>query len=174
MQHARVVWVRLRIQASCGSRSPLMIPVLLLLLAALTTAYIPASPTNSTQDAIAGGLNITDISKLRLQWYSNGSVSSPFSCRDTSHSLAVIMSKTSRINSSAMVPVASVRCAAVFISIRLASLTFPPFQQGILIHFSEESVNETVPPSAPSLNTTELPMLIWTSSIRTLDCHGLL
>ncbi|KAK0461080.1 uncharacterized protein EV420DRAFT_1530134 [Desarmillaria tabescens] len=36
-------------------------------------SYIPASPTNSTQDAIAGGLNITDVSKLHLQWYSNGS-----------------------------------------------------------------------------------------------------
>uniref|UniRef100_A0A8H7Y7Z3 RING-type domain-containing protein n=1 Tax=Psilocybe cubensis TaxID=181762 RepID=A0A8H7Y7Z3_PSICU len=36
-------------------------------------AYIPASPTNSTHDAIAGGLNITDISSLRIQWYSNGS-----------------------------------------------------------------------------------------------------
>lgn len=52
--------------------------LLLLLLAALAAAYIPASPTNSTQDAIAGGLNITDISKLRLQWYSNGSVPTPF------------------------------------------------------------------------------------------------
>ncbi|SJK97688.1 uncharacterized protein ARMOST_00941 [Armillaria ostoyae] len=36
-------------------------------------SYVPASPTNSTQDAIAGGLNITDVSKLHLQWYSNGS-----------------------------------------------------------------------------------------------------
>ncbi|PPQ67283.1 hypothetical protein CVT25_005867 [Psilocybe cyanescens] len=39
----------------------------------LVLAYIPASPTNSTHDAIAGGLNITDISSLRIQWYSNGS-----------------------------------------------------------------------------------------------------
>jgi len=38
-------------------------------------AYVPASPTNSTQDAIAGGLNVTDISNLHLQWYSNGSYS---------------------------------------------------------------------------------------------------
>ena len=37
-------------------------------------AYVPASPTNSTQDAIAGGLNVTDISNLHLQWYSNGFV----------------------------------------------------------------------------------------------------
>lgn len=36
-------------------------------------AYIPASPTNSSQDAIAGGLNVTDISNLFMQWYSNGS-----------------------------------------------------------------------------------------------------
>jgi len=36
-------------------------------------AYIPATPTNSSQDAIAGGLNVTDISKLMLQWYGNGS-----------------------------------------------------------------------------------------------------
>ncbi|KAF9447498.1 hypothetical protein P691DRAFT_646978, partial [Macrolepiota fuliginosa MF-IS2] len=48
-----------------------MIPLLLLFLSQ-AAAYIPASPTNSTQDAIAGGLNITDISQLRLQWYSNG------------------------------------------------------------------------------------------------------
>ncbi|KAF8973252.1 RING-7 protein [Flammula alnicola] len=38
-------------------------------------AYIPASPTNSTSDAIAGGLNVTDISQLHMQWYSNGSYS---------------------------------------------------------------------------------------------------
>ncbi|KAF8868934.1 hypothetical protein CPB85DRAFT_1242210 [Mucidula mucida] len=36
-------------------------------------SYIPASPTNSTDDAIAGGLNVTDVSKLHLQWYMNGS-----------------------------------------------------------------------------------------------------
>lgn len=38
-------------------------------------AYIPASPTNSTRDAILGGLNITDVSKIHMQWYSNGSYS---------------------------------------------------------------------------------------------------
>lgn len=43
-------------------------------LAHSTFAYIPASPTNSTSDAIAGGLNITDISNLHLQWFSNGCV----------------------------------------------------------------------------------------------------
>ncbi|KAF5386110.1 hypothetical protein D9615_002250 [Tricholomella constricta] len=35
-------------------------------------AYIPALPTNSSDVAIAGGLNITDISQLHLRWYSNG------------------------------------------------------------------------------------------------------
>ncbi|KDR75876.1 hypothetical protein GALMADRAFT_226525 [Galerina marginata CBS 339.88] len=38
-------------------------------------SYIPASPTNSTRDAIAGGLNVTDISNLQMQWFSNGSYS---------------------------------------------------------------------------------------------------
>lgn len=47
----------------------------LVLVAACAVAYVPASPTNSSQTAIAGGLNMTDISKLRLQWYSNGSAS---------------------------------------------------------------------------------------------------
>ncbi|EKM80980.1 hypothetical protein AGABI1DRAFT_119517 [Agaricus bisporus var. burnettii JB137-S8] len=87
--------------------------LLLLLLAALAAAYIPASPTNSTQDAIAGGLNITDISKLRLQWYSNGNY-------------------------------------VENISYQLAGNGTSGISKGILIHFSEESVNETIPPtSAP-------------------------
>jgi len=52
-----------------------MVPLLFLVcITACALAYVPASPTNSSQAAIAGGLNITDISKLRLQWYSNGSV----------------------------------------------------------------------------------------------------
>lgn len=38
-------------------------------------AYVPAQPTNSSDVAIAGGLNVTDISKLHLRWYSNGSYS---------------------------------------------------------------------------------------------------
>ena len=37
-------------------------------------AYIPALPTNSSQEAIAGGLNVTDISKLEMFWYSQGCV----------------------------------------------------------------------------------------------------
>jgi len=38
-------------------------------------SYIPASPTNDTQATIAGGLNVTDTSKLHLKWYPSGSVS---------------------------------------------------------------------------------------------------
>jgi hypothetical protein len=45
---------------------------LLIALVLPVLAYIPASPTNSTQDAIAGGLNITDVSKIHMQWYPNG------------------------------------------------------------------------------------------------------
>ncbi|KAF8965028.1 hypothetical protein BDZ97DRAFT_1918479 [Flammula alnicola] len=36
-------------------------------------AYVPAFPTNSTQIAVAGGLNVTDVSTLRIEWYANGS-----------------------------------------------------------------------------------------------------
>ncbi|KAI3618955.1 ring finger domain [Moniliophthora roreri] len=36
-------------------------------------AYVPASPTNNTEDAIAAGLNVTDVSLLHLQWFANGS-----------------------------------------------------------------------------------------------------
>ena len=32
-------------------------------------AYIPAVPTNDTNVAIADGLNVTDISRVYLQWY---------------------------------------------------------------------------------------------------------
>ncbi|KAJ2918584.1 hypothetical protein MD484_g1857, partial [Candolleomyces efflorescens] len=53
------------------------IPLLLLLVPLLlhVHAYIPALPTNSSQEAIAGGLNVTDISKLDMFWYSQGSYS---------------------------------------------------------------------------------------------------
>jgi hypothetical protein len=37
-------------------------------------AYIPASPTNNTNAAIQQGLNVSDVSKLQLQWFPNGSV----------------------------------------------------------------------------------------------------
>lgn len=39
---------------------------------ACTHAYIPASPTNDTATAVQDGLNVTDISKLNLQWYHGG------------------------------------------------------------------------------------------------------
>lgn len=40
-----------------------------LCLANYAHSYVPAVPTNSTQDAIAGGLNVTDISQLYTQRY---------------------------------------------------------------------------------------------------------
>ncbi|SJK96918.1 uncharacterized protein ARMOST_00167 [Armillaria ostoyae] len=46
---------------------------LVLFLAPNVYSYVPAWPTNSTQDAISYGLNITDVSTLHLQWYTNGS-----------------------------------------------------------------------------------------------------
>jgi hypothetical protein len=36
------------------------------------SAYVPAQPTNSSKEAIDGGLNVTDISKLHLRWFPNG------------------------------------------------------------------------------------------------------
>lgn len=54
--------------------------VLVSLIASAVTsvfAYVPAQPTNSSEEAIAGGLNVTDISKLYLRWYSNGFVCLP-------------------------------------------------------------------------------------------------
>ena len=50
---------------------------LALFLGLFVNAYIPASPTNSSREAIAGGLNVTDISNLNLQWYLNGFVFIP-------------------------------------------------------------------------------------------------
>jgi hypothetical protein len=32
-------------------------------------AYIPATPSNDTTQAIADGLNVTDISRVYFQWY---------------------------------------------------------------------------------------------------------
>ncbi|KAF5355038.1 hypothetical protein D9756_005300 [Leucocoprinus leucothites] len=91
-----------------------MIPLLfLILLAAHASAYVPASPTNSTRAAIAGGLNMTDISKLRLQWYSNGNY-------------------------------------VENVSYQLAGNGSSGISKGILIHFTEEYVNESTPAtSAP-------------------------
>lgn len=47
---------------------------LALFLGLFVNAYVPASPTNFSGEAIAGGLNFTDISNLYLQWYSKGFV----------------------------------------------------------------------------------------------------
>ena len=54
----------------------MVLAALLVVLAATFSvhSYIPALPTNDTQAAIAGGLNVTDISKLHLKWYPTGSV----------------------------------------------------------------------------------------------------
>ncbi|KAF9449849.1 hypothetical protein P691DRAFT_727178 [Macrolepiota fuliginosa MF-IS2] len=52
-----------------------------ILLATLATAYIPASPTNSSQDATANGFNLTDTSQLTLHWYPNGTLTVPVSYR---------------------------------------------------------------------------------------------
>jgi hypothetical protein len=51
---------------------PFLHPILIGLLAVLfpVSAYIPAVPTNDTGLAIHGGLNVTDISRVILQWYS--------------------------------------------------------------------------------------------------------
>lgn len=52
--------------------TPLLHHILIGLLSLLLTvsAYIPAVPTNDTSLAIQGGLNVTDISRVVLQWYS--------------------------------------------------------------------------------------------------------
>jgi hypothetical protein len=49
---------------------PLLHPLLIGLLAVFlpVSAYIPAVPTNDTSLAIQGGLNITDVSRVILQW----------------------------------------------------------------------------------------------------------
>lgn len=47
-------------------------------LSATVQAYIPATPTNDTQDAIQNGLNVTDVSTLNMLWYGNGCVMSLF------------------------------------------------------------------------------------------------
>lgn len=55
----------------------MLVLTFLMFLGVFVSAYVPALPTNSTQDAIAGGLNVTDISNLNLQWYFNGFVPTP-------------------------------------------------------------------------------------------------
>ena len=52
--------------------TPLFHPVLIGLFFLLlpVSAYIPAVPTNDTNLAIQSGLNVTDVSRVILQWYS--------------------------------------------------------------------------------------------------------
>ncbi|KAF6762976.1 hypothetical protein DFP72DRAFT_519061 [Ephemerocybe angulata] len=70
--------------------------------------YVPARPTNSSEIAISGGLNVTDTSRLDMHWYSQGSYTQ-------------------------------------FVSYQLAGLDTRGISKGVLVHFSEESVNETTP-----------------------------
>jgi hypothetical protein len=53
--------------------TPLLHHLLIGLLSLLlpVSAYIPAVPTNNTDLAKQGGLNVTDVSKIILQWYSD-------------------------------------------------------------------------------------------------------
>ena len=55
----------------------MVLAAFLVIFAAVLSAhsYVPASPMNDTQAAIAGGLNVTDTSKLHLKWYPSGLVS---------------------------------------------------------------------------------------------------
>jgi hypothetical protein len=52
--------------------TPLLHHILIGLLSLLLPvyAYIPAVPTNDTNLAIQDGLNVTDTSRVILQWYS--------------------------------------------------------------------------------------------------------
>lgn len=94
------------------SLSPMFLVQFLLRCSVLAAvyAYIPASPTNSSQDAIAGGLNVTDISNLFMQWYSNGSY-------------------------------------AEHVSYQLVGNGSQGISKGALVHFSEDNVNASTPPS---------------------------
>lgn len=47
------------------------VAISLLVLLLPVQAYIPAIPTNDTNAAIADGLNVTDISRVYLQWYNS-------------------------------------------------------------------------------------------------------
>ncbi|KAF8893303.1 hypothetical protein BD779DRAFT_949571 [Infundibulicybe gibba] len=93
---------------------------IVLLLAILTTcfAYVPASPTNSTKDAIAGGLNVTDISKLYLQWHRNGSSAD------------------------------SLRSDIENVSYQLVGNNSNGISKGAVVHFSEIYVNSSTPPTS--------------------------
>lgn len=88
--------------------------ILLLLIASVTSvfAYVPAQPTNSSQAAAAGGLNITDISKLYLGWYPNGFVCLPsqsFSVMQMPNLLLVRIRKTYHTSWQEMLVMGSVK-----------------------------------------------------------------
>ncbi|EAU91210.2 RING-7 protein [Coprinopsis cinerea okayama7 len=57
-------------------------------LAQSVLAYIPALPTNSTDEAIEAGLNVTELSKLRMQWNSNGANGIGWYVENVSYQLA--------------------------------------------------------------------------------------
>lgn len=84
-------------------------------------AYIPASPTNIT--GTAGGPNVTDVSKLHLQWYSTGCVA------------ALALSFL------AFVYLGSRRSYWENVSYQLVGNGSNGVSQGALVHFSEQTVN---------------------------------
>ncbi|KJA19899.1 hypothetical protein HYPSUDRAFT_143064 [Hypholoma sublateritium FD-334 SS-4] len=90
-------------------------------------SYVPAMPTNSTQDAIAGGLSVPDISQLYTQWYPNGS-----------HAIHVSY-QLAGLNSSGLSKVNTLS-EKFLMSYR--------FLQGALIQFSEEKVTDFTPPTS--------------------------
>ena len=57
---------------SSHTMTPLLHHLLIGLLSLLlpVSAYIPAVPTNNTDLAIQDGLNVSDVSRVILQWYS--------------------------------------------------------------------------------------------------------
>lgn len=72
---------------------------LILLAAVNVVAYVPAHPVNSSQEAIQGGLNATDVSMLHLSWFPNGSVwSSVVSVIARSQYFAGLTRRASRIS----------------------------------------------------------------------------
>ena len=90
-------------------------------------AYIPASPTNSTDAAIQQGLNMSDASKLQLRWYSDGSVSI---------SLDTSFFETNWLP--------SCRSLSESVSYQLVGADSTGVSKGVLIHFSEDMVtNDT-------------------------------
>ncbi|KNZ72777.1 E3 ubiquitin-protein ligase RNF13 [Termitomyces sp. J132] len=90
-------------------------------------AYVPAQPTNSTQEAIDGGLNVTDISKLYLRWYPNGYYS-----QNISYQLAGLDTQGT-----------SMVCRLSFIY----DICRDSLAQGALVHFSEDKVSNATPPT---------------------------